>query len=275
MFAARYYLWSALVSSPVMQVLVGEHWGSRLIDKIERSSVAPYDWAKKNIEVIKSTTTSLVGLVEVDQQACYLKFYLSKSIWQRGSFRLGMGRGSRSFKMADTLLKHGILVPRPLACVLVPRGMILLTEAVSGATDMQTLWERGLIDLNCDAHGCWQMAGTCLGELHKAGFMHGDFKWSNLLFDKSNLFQVDLEAVAALRPGSKKRYRDLARFTLNAEDMGAPKGCYKLFLDAYLNASGQLENTVVAGTMPYLNAMRTHHIKKYGARGHALLELQS
>lgn len=263
------------MSSPRLQVLVGERWGLRLVHEIERSSLDAYDWATQHLQVIKSTASSLVGLVDIDEQPCYLKFYLEKSRWQRLWFRLGLGRGSRSFRMANELLHCGILVPRPLSCVLVPRGMILLTEAIPGAADMQAMWEGGLTETQEGAaHDCWHRAGICLAELHKAGFIHGDFKWSNLLYHRENFYLVDLEAVAIVRPGSKKRFRDLARFTLNAEDMGASRHCYELFLNAYLEASGQLEKNVVAGTMPFLNAMRSHHIKKYGARGHALLGVE-
>ena len=265
------------MTSPRLQVLVGERWGLHLVDEIERTSLDAYDWATKHLQIIKSTASSLVGLVEIDQQPCYLKFYVSKSRWQRLGFRLGLGRGSRSFRMANELLHHGILVPRPLSCVLVPRGMILLTEAISDATDMQTLWERGLTESDGEdtEHSCWHAAGMCLATLHNAGFMHGDFKWSNLLYHQESFYLVDLEAVAIAGPASKKRFRDLARFTLNAEDMGAPRHCYRLFLNAYLEASGQHEKNVVAGTMPFLRAMRSHHVNKYGARGHALMGVEN
>lgn len=263
------------MSSPRLQVLVGDRWGQCLSHEIKRSSLDAYEWATKNLQVIKSTANSLVGLVDVDEQPCYLKFYIGKSRWQRLWFRLGLGRGSRSFRMANELLHHGILVPRPLSCVLVPRGMILLTQAIPNATDLQAMWEGGLTETETGiAHSCWRMAGICLAELHNAGFVHGDFKWSNLLYHRENFYLVDLEAVAVVRPGSKKRFRDLARFTLNAEDMGASRYCYELFLNAYLETSGQVEEKIVAGTMPFLNAMRAHHIKKYGARGHALMGVE-
>lgn len=255
-----------------MKVLVGERWGLHLVHEIERSSLDAYAWAKQELKIIKSTASSLVGLVEIDSQSCYLKFYLSKSPWQSLWFRLGLGRGSRSFKMANELLHCGILVPRPLSCALVPRGMILLTEAISDATDMQTMWERGLIDTEGQAaYSCWHTAGKCLAELHNAGFVHGDFKWSNLIYYQETFYLVDLEAVAIVGPKNKKRYRDLARFILNAEDMGAPRHCYESFMSAYLDASGQVEQNVVAETMPFLSAMRSHHIQKYGPRGHALM----
>jgi tRNA A-37 threonylcarbamoyl transferase component Bud32 len=257
-----------------LKVLAGERWGLRLVYEIERSSLDPYAWATKQLQVIKSTASSLVGLVEIDEQPCYLKFYLTKSRWQWLWFRLGLGRGPRSFKMANELLRCGILVPRPLACVLAPRGMILLTEAISDATDMQTMWERGLIGAEDEAaHCCWHTAGTSLAQLHNAGFVHGDYKWSNLIYHQEDFYLVDLEAVTAFGRQNKKRYRDLARFILNAEDMGAPRHCYELFMSAYLDVSGELEQNVVAGTMPFLSAMRSHHIQKYGPRGHALMGL--
>ncbi|MEH6570582.1 MAG: hypothetical protein V7709_15990, partial [Halioglobus sp.] len=157
------------MNAPQLKVLVGDRWGLHLVHEIERSSLDAYDWATKYLQLIKSTASSLVGLVDIDEQPCYLKFYLGKSRWQRLWFRLGLGRGSRSFRMANELLHHGILVPRPLSCVLVPGGMILLTEAISGAIDMQAMWEGGHTETGeGTAHGCWHGAGLCLAELHNA-----------------------------------------------------------------------------------------------------------
>ena len=67
------------MNAPQLKVLVGDRWGLHLVHEIERSSLDAYDWATKYLQLIKSTASSLVGLVDIDEQSCYLKFYVGKS----------------------------------------------------------------------------------------------------------------------------------------------------------------------------------------------------
>jgi len=256
------------VTAEHLQVLVGQEWGEALCDEIHSTGLDARAWGQEHINVLKSTPTSLVGLLELKGQPCYFKFYQSKSWWQKIVFRLGLGRGSRSYRVAGELSAKDIAVPQPLACLLTRHGMILLTEAISGASDMQSLWEEGLAT---PENPCWRNAGVVLGHLHNAGFSHGDYKWSNLLGADEVLYLVDLEAVSKVGSSSNKPYRDIARFTLNAEDMGAPRSSYENFLNAYLKETDSEEEDVVRRTLPILNGLRTHHISKYGPRGHALM----
>ena len=251
-----------------LRVLAGQEWGLHLQHEIEKTAQEARDWAQQHIKIIKSTPTSLVGLLDLQGQPCYLKFYESKSWWQKGLFRLGLGRGSRSYRLASELSRQDILVPRPLACLLTRNGMILLTEAIPAAVDMQTLWERGVAGPD---NPCWKSAGVALARLHNAGFAHGDYKWSNLLSADGELYLVDLEAVGNAGPSSNKRYRDIARFTLNAEDMAAPSSSYEQFLEAYLHGVSARKEDLIGRTLPVLKRLRTHHESKYGPRGHALM----
>lgn len=251
-----------------LEVIAGEIWGHKLSLEIEQSSLPADVWAKRNMEVIKDTPGSLVGLLDLDNQRCYLKYYRIQSWQQRLWFKAGLSRGSRSFAKARVLLSSDILVPRPYACVMAKGGFLLLTQAIPQAIDLQTLWEQGQATVD---HSCWEQAGSSLAKLHNAGFFHGDFKWSNLLLADGEIYLVDLEAVGELSPSGRRRYRDIARYTLNAEDMGAALGSYRAFLQAYLVATGLEEADVIKRTQPTLNRLRAHHIKKYGERGHLLM----
>ncbi len=255
-----------------LQVLAGEPWGRTLSGQIEQSSLTADDWARRNMKVIKDTPGSLVGLVDLDGQSCYLKYYSIQSWHQRLWFKAGLGRGSKSYAKARVLLSSNILVPRPYACVLAKSGMLLLTEAIPQAINLQTLWEQGLAGSDAP---CWEKAGSSLAKLHNAGFFHGDFKWSNLLLADGEIYMVDLEAVGEFSPSGKRRHRDIARFTLNSEDMGAPFDSYQRFLQAYLSSTGQDEQEVTRWTLPILIRLRAHHVKKYGERGHPLLGISS
>jgi tRNA A-37 threonylcarbamoyl transferase component Bud32 len=254
-----------------LRILAGQEWGQLLLNEVEQSALEAREWTQQHIEIIKSTPTSMVGLLELQGQPCYLKFYQGKSWLQRLLFRLGLGRGSRSYRMAGELSRHGILVPQPLACLLTRRGMILLTAAIPDAVDIQTLWEQGLAGPD---NPCWHDAGVTLAGLHSTGFCHGDYKWSNLLGADGKLYLVDLEAVSAVGLSRNRCFRDIARFTLNAEDMGAPPSSYEQFLQAYLDGVGAKRKAVVQRTLPVLEGLRAHHLSKYGARGHALMGVE-
>ncbi|MFT4825059.1 MAG: tRNA A-37 threonylcarbamoyl transferase component Bud32 [Halioglobus sp.] len=256
------------MSGEHLEVLAGEIWGHKLALEIKQSSLPADVWAERNMEVIKDTPGSLVGLLELDKQRCYLKYYRTQSWQQRLWFKAGLSRGSRSYAKARVLLSSDIVVPRPYACVLARGGMLLLTEAIPNAVDIQTLWDQGQATGD---HSCWGKAGFSLAKLHNKGFFHGDFKWSNLLLADGKIFLVDLEAVGELSPSGKRRYRDIARYTLNAEDMGATLESYQAFLQAYLVATGLEEPEVIKRTQPALNRLRAHHVKKYGERGHPLM----
>jgi len=256
------------VSVENLRVLAGDTWGQKLSMHIEQSSLPAFSWAKRNLEILKETSGTLVGLVDLDGKKCYLKYYPIESWQRRLWFKAGLSRGSKSYAKARVLLNNDILVPRPYTCVLARHGLLLLTEAIHQAVDLQTLWDRGQASSD---HECWELAGGSLAKLHTMGFFHGDFKWSNLLLAESEIYLVDLEAVGELSRNSKKRYRDIARFTLNAEDMAAPVEVYRRSMQAYFAATGLQEREVTKHTLPILNRLRARHLKKYGPRGHLLM----
>ena len=106
--------------------------------------------------------------------------------------------------------------------------------------------------------------------MHGAGFSHGDTKWSNLLWDGSTVTLVDLDAVRRSADRSR-RARDLARFTLNAEEMNVPASLYDHFLESYQLATGENRAKLEKMTLRALHGLRRRHLKRYGPRGHRLL----
>jgi tRNA A-37 threonylcarbamoyl transferase component Bud32 len=257
----------------------GSDWAQSLADRVTAPPHEITGWMEQHTRLIKSDQWSRVGLLELREKLCFLKLYLAKSRLQRLAFRLGYCRAVRSFDAALELAKAGLPVPQPLACLSVPGGMMLLTEGIVGGQDLRTLWlaqpgETAALDLLA-------AAGETLATLHRAGFSHGDCKWSNLLWCHSKFYLVDLEAVRSLRGNGDasggarsphpRQQRDLARFTIDAEELGASPEFYERFLASYLHVSGCGREQLIAGVRPLLPPIRQRHRRAYNTRVQPLL----
>ncbi len=252
-----------------VRVLRDAGFAQRLQGELAKPPESLHDWLASHGTLLKSDTHSTVALLPLDGEEHYLKLFRPKTTWQRWGFRLGRGRGIAAFDAAQSLERAGIDVPIAEACVTVSGCVLLLTEALRGR-DLKALWlaKPG----PAESAALMEAAGNALGSMHRAEFAHGDCKWSNLIHCDGRLYFADLEAVKQAPPTSAPALRDLARFTLNAEDLALPPDLYRLFLERYLAESGQPGARIRAAVLPLLDAMRARHLARYGARGHRLLE---
>lgn len=253
----------------VSRPLRGAHWAACLSARLAEPPADTASWMERHTRLLKSDTFSRVGLLELQGQSCFLKLYLAKSSLQRVGFRLGYGRGVHSFDAARRLASASLPVPSPLACLLVDDGMVLLTEGIANSLDLRALWlEHPAVEA---ANKLMQAAGDTLAALHLEGFAHGDCKWSNLLWNEVQMYLVDLEAVRAVTgarrrslPLHPRQLLDLARFTADAEALGAGPVQYGIFLDRYCMGVGSRRELVSAGMLPALEAIRKRHRETYG-----------
>lgn len=257
-----------------VKVLRGGQWGEALADLLAASPESAAAWMERHCELLKRDDYSRVGLLPLDGQPCYLKLYLAKSAWQKLGYRLGYGRGLRSFDAALALLSEGLAVPRPRSCVLVAEGILLLTEAIAGGRDLRALW--GQLTPQAAPERLLGAAGDALAALHAAGFSHGDAKWSNLLWTGSRFYLVDLEAVRRCRaPASgrphPRQLKDLARFTIDAEELGASEGQFEAFLAAYLERAACGREQLICSLGPLLPPIRERHRRRYGTQPRPLV----
>jgi tRNA A-37 threonylcarbamoyl transferase component Bud32 len=224
---------------------------------------------QRHTRALKHDAHSRVGLLEVQGEPCFLKLYLAKSRWHTLGFRCGYGRGLRSFDAARQLLQHSLCVPAPRAVVLVTGGLMLLTEFVVNSRDLRAQWLAG--PAPALALQLMECAGTSLAALHRAGFVHGDCKWSNLLWAEGKFYLVDLEAVRAVRQGvgtpatpHPRQLRDLARFTVDAEELGVERTQYTAFLQSYCTGTHWPNESLARSISAAAQPIRNRHLKKYG-----------
>ncbi|MCB1854631.1 MAG: hypothetical protein H6988_02740 [Pseudomonadales bacterium] len=247
------------------KILRGAQWGPRLAAAMAEAPAASVSWLEQHTRLLKSDRYSRVGLLELEGAPCFLKLYLAKSPVQKLGFRLGYGRGLRSFDAATSMAEAGLPVPEPRACLLVPEGMVLLTEALAGGADLRALW----LDLPAadDAERLMHGAGAALARLHGAGYAHGDCKWSNLLWCARGMYFVDLEVVRKPRAAGTLplagQLRDLARFIVDAEELGASAPQFEIFMGSYLAGVPCRRERLVSQVRPLLTPIRERHQRRY------------
>ena len=251
------------------RILRGAEYPEALQQALAAGPADKFAWMDEHTRVLKRDAFSCVGLLQLQGRHCYLKLYRAKGLLQGLGFRLGRCRAVASFDNAARLLDAGIPVPAPLGCLLCGGDVFLLTAGIDGSRDLKSLWVQGQTDARLDE--LMQLAGSSLAALHAAGFCHGDCKWSNFLVADQRVYLVDLEAVGRTRGESPNCLRDLARFTVNAEDMGLAPDHYATFIDSYTAGLGQDREHVVSRLRPDLAKLRQRHLQKYGERGHRLL----
>lgn len=226
-------------------------------------------WMEDHAQILKSDAYTLSGLARLDDEACFLKLYRYKSPLHRILFALGIARPLRDFTAARELGAQGVSVPRPLACLNVSDGMLLVIEGLSGGGDLAELWLRQPGD--DDSRVMMRSAGENLAVLHSAGYAHGDCKWNNLFWDGFRVFLIDLDKARRAALHSSVQARDLARFTVNAEKLKIGPQLYEEFLGAYLQGVGGDRREVVQRMLPILVRFRKKYLVRHGPRGQRLV----
>jgi tRNA A-37 threonylcarbamoyl transferase component Bud32 len=253
-----------------VHIMRGERSATALRDLLATPPVDAVAWMEQHTRLLKSDTHCRVGLLSLQQQALYLKLYLFKSATQGLLLRLGPrhNRALRSFDVAAELVKSDVPVPAPRACLQVPGGMLLLAEAITGSDNLHDVWRQRSADE--EAVRWLRSAGEAIARLHLAGYAHGDCKWHNLLWTRERVYLVDLDGAGTAASGGASQARDLARFTLNAEELTVSPALYEQFLQAYLQHVGGSRDAVVNRMLPILGKLRDRHLARYGERGQRL-----
>lgn len=225
-------------------------------------------WLSEHSRLLKQDQWSEVGLVELQGKWCFIKLYLAKSPLQRLAFRMRRARAVRSFDAAQAMAVAGLPVPGPRACLALNGAMVLLTEGMPNGRDLRALWLAE--PAAADAAQWLAAAAELLARMHRAGFAHGDCKWSNLLWSGGQFYLVDLEAVQQLTPLTGKpaglhprQASDLARFTIDAEELALAPDLYQLFLERYLACTGLARESLLLQLLPLVERTRARHRRKY------------
>lgn len=243
-----------------VRILCGDSWAVRLKEQLATSPTDTAGWMEKHAASLKKNIYSLSGFLRIDDKVCFLKLYRPKTPQHKLLYALGMGRPLRHFKAARDLSAQGLAVPRPLACLLVPQGALLLTEGLAGGDTFSRQWLRNPAD--GEARDMLRSAGELLANLHGLGYAHGNCRWSNFYWDGERAYLLDLDNTR--KSDRSEQARDLARFTVNAEDLRVGPSWYTQFLESYRQDSGESRREIVERMMPFVHGFRAKYLARYG-----------
>ena len=122
-----------------------------------------------------------------------LKRFNQKNRWNYLKDLFRPSRAIRAYRNAYHLELLGITTPRPVAaaerrCCRVLLNSYLVTEEIAGATDLRTAEK---LDIETA-----RRAGALIGQLHAAGFTHGDLKAANIVWDMAGkVYLLDLDGL--------------------------------------------------------------------------------
>ena len=201
-------------------------------------------------------------------ESCFAKLYLPRNRLHARLLRSARGRPVRSQNAARDLLRADVRVPEPRGCLWLGDAALTLAEGVVEGETLQQRWQT-LTDPPA-RHQLLSSVSESLARLHKAAYSHGDCKWSNLLCQGQRVYLVDLDAVRPAPVGSRRQARDLARWTLNAEELSVVPGDYRIFLDSYFSTLGAPREAIIVRMLPQLYRLRERHRRQYGETGRAL-----
>lgn len=228
-----------------------------------------HGWMEAHTRVLKEDTYGVVALLDAHDAQCVLKFYGFRSRMHALAHSFGRGRAFHSHRAAINLRREGVSVPEPLGILRLADGMLLLCEAIPGMGNLLQIWAG---EPSSDEAGrILQVAGHTLGHLHSTGFAHGDCKWNNFLWDGNGISLVDLDGVCKADLHSPRQSRDVARFTVNAEEQGVDSQQFNQFLESYLQVVGSSRQKVVEAMVPFVYSIRAKHLARYGPQGKRLV----
>jgi len=171
--------------------------------------------------------------------------------------------------VGDFLHRKGVPVARPLCCLLVSEGSLLLTEGLTRGIDYSSRWQQ--LPSEQEQKAMMTCAAQTLAQLHLLKYFHGDCQWNNLLWREGQCYVVNLDLAGKSRFGASRRAVDLARFTADAEEREIDPELYGLFLDTYVRAIEIPREQLLEKMKSPLAKFRSSHEQQHGVMAEPLL----
>lgn len=223
------------------------HIGFPLPDILHHQS--PAELIKNHGQIRKSNAKITVATINTREHKnpFFIKAYHHRALLKKTLNFFGINRARRIFTTAHRLRRSRIAVPKPYGYCFSPlrdNCSYLFSKALD---DTQTLLQIASLAEILLSFPIFELAGKELANLHRSGYVHGDFKWGNLLVDVrlKRLYITDLDSVRAPLPQHRlaAMAKDIGRFVLNAEEAGLTPSAIADFTDAYFNHLGITHET--------------------------------
>jgi tRNA A-37 threonylcarbamoyl transferase component Bud32 len=228
-----------------------------LLSKIKAAAESPTDVIKeisKHGEIKRTLRVNIAPWGDL----CLHEYRWNLKRVALSPFRLS--RAKRTWEYSDEMISNQISVPEPILFLEVK----ILIFAVK--TYLATRWIKGACSLHHLALGKDRshpfdhqtILSKCVDtllQLHKAGFIHGDLKWSNLLYVQNRNFDIVITDLDALKktPSPWSQGRDFARFLIAPEKYPMKEETIELLIERYLEATGPSRSTMEKAIRGYLS----------------------
>jgi|GEM_PF-3210300 len=221
-------------------------------------------------QVLKRDPAHSVRVIESCEgsgPALLCKFFPTLGVGDRLRQRLRLDRPARIHRRLKALPESGLPIPPSLGHITFSGfGSIWLCPLVAGKNLLY--WaDDGLPGTEQEQLQLLNPVVDAMLDLHRAGFVHGDFKWGNVLYSpqSSTCWLVDVDGVCATGEGfTAGKLRDLARFLLDCSEAGVAEPAISRLLSRYAEGAGQGRETVAGLTAPLMARLRQRHIQRYG-----------
>jgi hypothetical protein len=177
-------------------------------------------------------------------------------------FRLSRGR--KAWVFHDDLKRNSVSIPEPVIFLEIKRLMFvtrtyLATRWIDGGFSVHRL----ALKKDCPLHppDIESILCACVDvivNLHKAGFLHGDLKWSNFLYIPAGNPDIVLTDLDSLRKSSfpSAQARDFARFLISSEKYPLGRETIEILIQKYLKEMAFSRAAIEEGIWKYVAARR-------------------
>lgn len=226
---------------------------------------------EEQVDKTKTEEKSYSGIYRgVDQGSeVFVKCYMPGGGIARAIAKSGQRTAEKVFELAASLAGQ-VPVARPFSLVRNEQSgnVYYFSQFIRGCSFAEFMRENeGRAELE---QKIVEAAAVNLALLHQHGWVHGDYKWTNLMvtaLEQAETYEVlliDLDGGArrAHKPAAKGR--DIARFIVNARDNGSPKVVEEWFFRGYSEVSGEQMESVIEMAAPSITKLQKRHRRKYG-----------
>jgi tRNA A-37 threonylcarbamoyl transferase component Bud32 len=253
------------------------HIGFPLPDILRHQS--PAELIKNHGQIRKSNAKIIVAAITTQEykNSFFIKAYSHSALLKKILNLFGINKARRIFTTAHRLRRARIAVPKPYGycfCPLIDNYDYLFFEALNDAKTLLHIDRSAALAEILLCFPILALAGKELANLHRSGYVHGDFKWGNLLVDcrLKRLVITDLDSVTAPLPQYRltAMAKDIGRFVLSAEEAGLSASVIADFTDAYFDQLGiTCKNDFIKLNDRYrvvLATLRRRHRQRYPER---------
>lgn len=203
--------------------------------------------------ILKKDISATVGIIRGDlfglpYNVC-VKRFPGRGLLDSVIKRLFRSRARHLWDISGRLIEKGLPVPAPVAYfdpAVRMQDTFFVAVAIENAKNLGTAAGTGMFD---PPESLAAGLAATLASWHSAGAVHGDLKWSNILFqqagDNFRFYLIDLDqAHICPSPCRKGICRDLTRFCRYGLELGHETWVENRFFPLYLSAMSMVPDVV-------------------------------